>query len=71
MRWGEAAKGIASFAAAATNIVQASELVDDLTKDANHFTGPRWVKVLFWLTLVLLAAQEVKKARHRFERVMS
>ncbi len=63
-------KGFASLTAAITNLVQASELADDILHDKNHFNAPISMKVVLWVTLVLITALEIEKARFRFEEVI-
>lgn len=63
-------RGLASLTAAVTNLVQASELIDDILEDRNHFLGPKSIKVVFWVVLVLLTAQEIEKTRNRFEEII-
>ena len=63
-------KGFTSLTAAITNLVQASELADDILHDKNHFLAPQSMKVVFWVTLVLITALEIEKARFRFEEVL-
>ena len=63
-------RGFASLIAAITNLVQASEFASDILEDRNHFLGPKSMKVVFWVGLVLLTAQEIEKARYRFEEVI-
>ena len=70
MRVRPALKGLASFAAAVTNITQASELMDDICEGKEHFTGPTWAKCAAWLVLVLLAGQEMEKVRRRYQEVV-
>ena len=63
-------RGFASLIATTTNLVQASEFASDILEDKNHFLGPKSMKVVFWVILILLTAQEIEKARYRFEKIM-
>lgn len=64
-------QGLASLTAAITNLVQASELVEDICEDTNYFSAPKSIKILFWVILIFLASQEIEKTRNRFEECIS
>ena len=62
-----ALKGLASLAGAACNLVQASELLDDLLAGGRHFRGPRWWRAALFVAACWLAAEEAAKVRRRLK----
>jgi len=64
-----AAKGMASLSAAVANLVQAGEVLDDILNGTKHFAGPRCLKIVAWVVLMIWGLQEIEKMRHSFEEV--